>query len=53
MVPELKGGPKLARYVAQATLEHVGRKSREMGLRSVVIKVNGFTFFKKKRQMRF
>ncbi|CAN1239317.1 hypothetical protein LINGRAPRIM_LOCUS2326 [Linum grandiflorum] len=24
-----------------------------MGLRSVVIKVNGFTFFKKKRQMRF
>ncbi|CAN1174882.1 Probable ribosomal protein S11, mitochondrial [Linum perenne] len=50
MVPELKGGPKLSRYVAEATSEHVGRKSREMGLRSVVIKVNGFTFFKKKRQ---
>ncbi|CAL1369687.1 unnamed protein product [Linum trigynum] len=50
MVPELKGGPKLSRYVAEATSEHVGRKAREMGLRSVVVKVNGFSFFKKKRQ---
>ncbi|KAE8077618.1 hypothetical protein FH972_016168 [Carpinus fangiana] len=49
-VPEMKGGAKLSRYAAEATSEHVGRMSRSMGLKSVVMKVNGFTYFKKKRQ---
>ncbi|KAK6921412.1 Ribosomal protein S11 [Dillenia turbinata] len=47
---EMKGGPKLSRYAAEATAEHVGRLARSMGLKSVVMKVNGFSFFKKKRQ---
>ncbi|CAI0380612.1 unnamed protein product [Linum tenue] len=38
--------PKLSRYVAEATSEHVGRKARD----GVVVKVNGFSLFKKKRQ---
>ncbi|KAJ7982482.1 Ribosomal protein S11 [Quillaja saponaria] len=45
-----KGGAKVSRYAAQATAEHVGRKAREYGVKSVVMKVKGFTFFKKKRQ---
>ncbi|XP_030535411.1 probable ribosomal protein S11, mitochondrial [Rhodamnia argentea] len=49
-LPEMKGGPKLSRYAAEATAEHVGRLSRSLGLKSVVMKVKGFTFFKKKRQ---
>ncbi|KAF8033479.1 hypothetical protein BT93_D2171 [Corymbia citriodora subsp. variegata] len=49
-LPEMKGGPKLSRYAAEATAEHVGRQSRSLGLKSVVMKVKGFTFFKKKRQ---
>ncbi|KAK6947411.1 Ribosomal protein S11 [Dillenia turbinata] len=47
---EMKGGPKLSRYAAEATAEHMGRLARSMGLKSVVMKVNGFSFFKKKRQ---
>jgi small subunit ribosomal protein S11 len=47
---ELKGGAKLSRYAAEATSEHVGRMSRNLGLKSVVMKVKGFTYFKKKRQ---
>ncbi|KAG6655175.1 probable ribosomal protein S11, mitochondrial [Carya illinoinensis] len=49
-LPELKGGAKMSRYAAEATSEHVGRMSRNMGLKSVVMKVKGFTYFKKKRQ---
>lgn len=44
-----KGG-KVARYAAESTAEHVGREARDRGLGSVVVKVNGFTFFKKKKQ---
>lgn len=44
-----KGG-KVARYAAESTAEHVGREARDRGLKSVVMKVNGFTFFKKKKQ---
>ncbi|KAI7989778.1 hypothetical protein LOK49_LG13G02106 [Camellia lanceoleosa] len=47
---EMKGGPKLSRYAAEATAEHVGRLARNLGLKSVVMKVNGFTYFKKKKQ---
>ncbi|GAB4831574.1 hypothetical protein Ancab_005586 [Ancistrocladus abbreviatus] len=47
---EMKGGPKLSRYAAEATAEHVGRLARNLGLRSVVMRVNGFTHFKKKKQ---
>ncbi|XVE63095.1 hypothetical protein DITRI_Ditri06bG0172200 [Diplodiscus trichospermus] len=47
---ELKGGTKVSRYAAEATAEHVGRLARNMGIKSVVIKVKGFTHFKKKRQ---
>lgn len=50
MLSEMKGGPKLSRYAAEATAEHVGRLARNMGLKTFVVKVNGFTFFKKKRQ---
>lgn len=49
-LPELKGGAKMSRYAAEATSEHVGRMSRNMGLKSVVMKVKGLTYFKKKRQ---
>ncbi|CAN4076376.1 unnamed protein product [Withania somnifera] len=41
---------KVARYAAESTAEHVGREARDRGLKSVVVKVNGFTYFKKKKQ---
>lgn len=46
---EMKGGPKVSKYSAEATAEHIGRLAKSMGLKSVVMKVNGFTFFKKKK----
>ncbi|KAL7602397.1 hypothetical protein Lser_V15G22764 [Lactuca serriola] len=46
---EMKGGPKVSKYAAEATAEHVGRVAKSMGLKSVVVKVNGFTFFKRKK----
>ncbi|KAL6269889.1 hypothetical protein ACE6H2_026800 [Prunus campanulata] len=49
-LPGMKGGPKLSKYAAEATAEHVGRMARNFGLKSVVVKVKGFTYFKKKRQ---
>ncbi|XP_062092671.1 small ribosomal subunit protein uS11m isoform X2 [Humulus lupulus] len=49
-LPEMKGGAKQSRYAAEATAEHVGRMSKNLGLKSVVMKVKGFTFFKKKKQ---
>ncbi|XP_050375659.1 probable ribosomal protein S11, mitochondrial [Argentina anserina] len=48
-VPEMKGGAKLSRYAAEATAEYVGRMSRNFGLKSVVMRVKGFCFFKKKK----
>ncbi|XP_004300140.1 PREDICTED: 30S ribosomal protein S11-like [Fragaria vesca subsp. vesca] len=48
-VPEMKGGAKLSRYAAEATAEYVGRMSRNFGLKSVVMRVKGFTYFKKKK----
>ncbi|KAH9623677.1 hypothetical protein KSS87_017704 [Heliosperma pusillum] len=47
---EMKAGPKVSRYAAEATAEHVGRLARNLGLKSVVMRVNGFTHFKKKKQ---
>lgn len=47
---ELKGGQKFSRYAAEATAEHVGRLSRSLGIKSIVMRVKGFTYFKKKRQ---
>ncbi|KAG8382058.1 hypothetical protein BUALT_Bualt05G0037000 [Buddleja alternifolia] len=44
-----KGG-KLTRYSADAAAEDIGRKVRQMKTKSVVVKVNGFTFFRKKKQ---
>ncbi|KAK3002936.1 hypothetical protein RJ639_019101 [Escallonia herrerae] len=41
---------KVSGYAAEATAEHIGRLAKEMKLKSVVVKVNGFTFFKKKKQ---
>ncbi|KAA0045282.1 hypothetical protein IC582_016418 [Cucumis melo] len=48
---ELKGGgAKLSRYSGDSIAEYVGRESRKLGLKSVVMRVKGFTFFKKKKQ---
>ncbi|KAK3038985.1 hypothetical protein RJ639_027470, partial [Escallonia herrerae] len=41
---------KVSGYAAEATAEHIGRLAKKMELKSVVMKVNGFTFFKKKKQ---
>ncbi|KAJ6917310.1 hypothetical protein NC652_019621 [Populus alba x Populus x berolinensis] len=46
---KLQGGAKLSRYAAEATAEHVGQAARQLGLKSFVMRVNGFTYFKKKR----
>ncbi|KAL9676982.1 hypothetical protein QQ045_005205 [Rhodiola kirilowii] len=40
---------KVSKYASEATAEHVGRLARNMGVKSVVIRVKGFQFFKKKR----
>uniref|UniRef100_A0A7N0U9D3 Ribosomal protein S11 n=1 Tax=Kalanchoe fedtschenkoi TaxID=63787 RepID=A0A7N0U9D3_KALFE len=40
---------KVSKYASEATAEHVGRLARTMGVKSVVIRVKGFQFFKKKR----
>ncbi|MED6177667.1 hypothetical protein PIB30_100305 [Stylosanthes scabra] len=47
----MKSGQKLARYAAEATSEVVGRRARVLGLKAVVMKVNGFTHFRRKRQV--
>lgn len=41
---------KVSRYASEATAEHVGRLARKLGLKSVVMRVNGFVHFKKKKQ---
>nr|BCT42985.1 ribosomal protein S11 [Musa ornata] len=48
---ERKGRSRLSRYAAEATAEHVGRSARKMGLQSVVMKVKGSTYFRKKRKV--
>ncbi|KAJ6377894.1 hypothetical protein OIU78_028172 [Salix suchowensis] len=45
---KLQGGAKLSRYAAEATAEHVGQAARQLGLKSFVMRVNGFTYFKRK-----
>nr|AFK37693.1 unknown [Lotus japonicus] len=47
---DMKSGQKLSRYAAEATAEVVGRRARGLGLKSVVMKVNGYTHFRRKRQ---
>ncbi|KAJ0102565.1 hypothetical protein Patl1_05806 [Pistacia atlantica] len=49
-LPELKGAVRMSRYAPDATAEHVGRLAKNMGLKSFVMKVNGFTYFRKKKQ---
>ena len=44
----MKGGPKVSKYTTIATAEHVRRVTKSMGLKSVVMKVNGFTHFKER-----
>jgi hypothetical protein len=46
-----KGRSRLSKYAAEATAEHVGRAARKMGLKSVVMKVKGTTFFNKKKKV--
>ncbi|KAF0911856.1 hypothetical protein E2562_012338 [Oryza meyeriana var. granulata] len=46
-----KGRSRLSRYAAEATAEHVGRAARKMGLKSVIMKVKGATFFNKKKKV--
>ncbi|KAJ8614148.1 hypothetical protein MRB53_036509 [Persea americana] len=46
---EIKGGSRLSRYAAGATAEHVGRSARNLGMKSVVMKVKGSTYFRKKK----
>ncbi|XP_039135315.1 30S ribosomal protein S11-like [Dioscorea cayenensis subsp. rotundata] len=48
---ERKGRSRLSRYAAEATAEHVGRSARKMGLKSVVMKVKGSTFIRKKNKV--
>lgn len=50
-VGDRKGQSRLSRYAAEATAEHVGRSAKKIGLKSVVMKVKGFTFFRKKRKV--
>lgn len=47
----LGGRSRLSRYAAEATAEHVGRSARKMGLKSVVMKVKGSTYFRKKKKV--
>ncbi|WVZ73822.1 hypothetical protein U9M48_022087 [Paspalum notatum var. saurae] len=46
-----KGRSRLSRYASEAVAEQVGRSARKMGLRSVVMKVKGAAFFKKKKKV--
>ncbi|CAH9137742.1 unnamed protein product [Cuscuta epithymum] len=46
----LAPGGKVSRFASESTAEHIGREARNRNLKSVVMKVNGFTYFKKKKQ---
>jgi small subunit ribosomal protein S11 len=48
---ERRGRSRLSRYAAEAIAEDVGRSARRMGLKSVVMKVQGSTFFRKKKKV--
>lgn len=47
---DMKAGQKISGYAAEATAEVFGRRARGLGLKSIVMKVNGFTHFRRKRQ---
>lgn len=47
---EIKGRSRLSRYAAEATAEHVGRSAINLGMKSVVMKVKGATFFLRKKK---
>ncbi|KAL4303524.1 hypothetical protein GQ457_10G013180 [Hibiscus cannabinus] len=49
-VSGLLGASKVSKYAAEAVAEYAGRKARRMGIKSVVVRVKGFTHFKKKKQ---
>ncbi|KAE8687270.1 Phosphatase 2C family protein isoform 1 [Hibiscus syriacus] len=49
-VPGLLGASKVSKYAAEAVAEYAGRKARRMGIKSVVVRVKGFTHFKRKKQ---
>ncbi|XP_037415905.1 probable ribosomal protein S11, mitochondrial [Triticum dicoccoides] len=46
-----KGRSRLARYAGEATGEHMGRVASKIGLKSVVVKVKGYSFFRKKKKV--
>jgi small subunit ribosomal protein S11 len=46
-----KGRSRLARYAGEATGEHMGRAARKMGVKSVVVRVKGYSFFRKKKKI--
>lgn len=46
-----KGRSRLAWYAGEATGEHMGRPASKIGLKSVVVKVKGCSFFRKKKKM--
>ncbi|CAM0944375.1 unnamed protein product [Alopecurus aequalis] len=46
-----KGRSRLARYAGEATGEHMGRVARKMGVKSVVVRVKGYSFFRKKKKI--
>ncbi|WOL00259.1 putative ribosomal protein S11, mitochondrial [Canna indica] len=48
---ERKGRSRLSRYAAEATAEHVRRSTKKMGFQSVVMKVQGSTYFRKKNKV--
>lgn len=50
-VGDRKGQSRLSRYAAEATAEHVGRSAKKIGTKSVVMKVKGCAFFRKKRKV--
>lgn len=45
-----KGAGKIRRFSAEAVAEQMGREARERGIKSVVIKINGFTYFTQKKR---
>ncbi|XP_059670509.1 small ribosomal subunit protein uS11m-like [Cornus florida] len=50
LLEQKEGTKSSGRFSGEATAEQVGRIARSMGVKSVVVKVSGFTYFKKKKQ---
>ncbi|KAM3389758.1 hypothetical protein ACQJBY_011735 [Aegilops geniculata] len=44
-----KGRSRLARYAGEATGKHMGRSASTIGLKSIIVKVKGCSFFRKKK----